>query len=264
MKSTNRTKKIFLSIIFPVLLIAIWHFAVVLEGVPNTHSTTPLAVIKKIIELFADKTEHLFIQIGYSLMRLISGVLIGCLLGIIVAFTNTIFRKADNVISPTLNFLAPIPIVIWIPFFIMIFGIGAETYKIGLIAVSTFFLIYINLYTSYKSINKNYLDIGAIYEKKIFERFKLIYFPYGLESLFTALRLSIAIGWIVIYVVEYGNAIGKTSGLGYFIAHNKAMGNVEKQFAGVIILAVLSFIIDFIIQKMQKRFLKWQNKEETV
>ena len=123
---------------------------------------------------------------------------------------------------------------------------------------------YINLYTSYKSINKNYLDIGSIYEKKIFERFKLIYFPYGLESFFTALRLSIAIGWIVIYVVEYGNAKGNMGGLGYFIAHNKAMGNVEQQFAGVIILAVLSFIIDFIIQKIQKHYLNWQNKKETV
>ena len=145
MKNTNRIKKIFLSIIFPISLITIWHFAVVLKWVPNSLSATPLAVMEDTVKLFANKeasnTGYMPIHIGFSLMRLMSGVLIGCFLGITVAFINTVFRRVDNVISPTLNFLAPIPIVIWIPFFIMIFGSGPETYKIGLIAVSTFFLI---------------------------------------------------------------------------------------------------------------------------
>jgi ABC-type nitrate/sulfonate/bicarbonate transport system permease component len=112
--------------------------------------------------------------------------------------------------------------------------------------------------------NKNYLEIGLIYEKSIFERFKHIYFQYGLESLFTTLRLSIAIGWIVIYVAEYGSATIGRGGLGYFIAHNRQMGNVEEQFAGVIILATLSFIMDYIVRRVQKRCLKWQNKEGTL
>jgi ABC-type nitrate/sulfonate/bicarbonate transport system permease component len=78
------------------------------------------------------------------------------------------------------------------------------------------------------------------------------------------LRLSIAIAWIVLYVVEYGDSSEKTGGLGFFIAHNRYMGNIEQLFAGVVILAILSFIMDFIIQIIQKHCLKWQNKKETV
>jgi ABC-type nitrate/sulfonate/bicarbonate transport system permease component len=169
-KNTNRIKTILLSIVFPIVLIAIWHIAVVLEWVDSSDAAKPFAVIEKMITLFVDKnasgTGYIPTYIAYSLMRLISGVMIGCFLGVSVAFVNTIFRKIYKFFSPTLKFLAPIPIVIWIPFFIMMFGSGTEIYKIGLIAVSTFFLTYINLYASYKSINKNYLDIGFIYEKK--------------------------------------------------------------------------------------------------
>lgn len=261
----TRINRIILPLLFPFLIILLWYFAVRFHWVDGSYAASPEDVVKKIFQLFTDKestnTGYFPLQIVISLGRLFVGILVGCIMGIAAAFINTSFKKIDKLVSPTLSFLAPIPVVIWIPFFIMIFG-TSDIYKIGLIAIATFFLIYINLYTAYSSINKNYLEIGEIYEKNLIERFRYIYFPYGLESLFTTLRLCIAIGWIVIYVTEYGDAEEKLGGLGYFIAHNRAMGNIEEKFAGVIVLAALSFTMDYLVRLAQKHYLKWQNKSE--
>ncbi len=254
-----KNRKKFIPYVFPIILLLIWQLITQFGLIPKSLSATPIDVIRQIGQEF--KTWDFTIKILLSLYRLFFGLVIGVSFGIIMAFINATFFKLDRFFSPTLNFLAPIPIVIWIPFFIMIFG-NSDFYKIGLISVSTFFLIYINLYTSYKSINKRYIEIGLIYEKKLWARFKEILFPHGLESLFTTIRLCIAIGWIVIYVTEYGNSTQNVGGLGYYIGYNRSMGNVEKQFAGVIVLALLSFGMDFLTVKLQLRYLSWKNKLE--
>jgi ABC-type nitrate/sulfonate/bicarbonate transport system permease component len=143
----------------------------------------------------------------------------------------------------------------------MIFS-GNDSYKIGLIAFGTFLLVYLNMFTSFSSISKKYIELGKIYEKNHWIIFSSISFPNSLEIFLTSLRFSIAISWIVLFVVEYSNSLANTGGLGYLIQDFKYTGKVEEMFASVLILAIVSYLLDKSIVLIMKRKLKWTDKDE--
>ena len=92
-----------------------------------------------------------------------------------------------------------------------------------------------------------------------------IYLPASSPSIFAAIRISLAIGWIVIFLVEYASAREGTQGLGWFIRDARSTGKVEQEYAGVILLAFIGYITDVIAYRIQRFNLKWidiQDEEE--
>lgn len=254
-------------LIFPLFLLLFWEVSFSNSWVSNSMSAPATSVISKTYSLIVNNYPEpevggAFIpKVVRSLYRLSAGIIIGMILGTTFAFINVSSKITNRLINPTLSFLAPIPLVIWIPFCLMIFDNG-NLYNIGLVSISSFFLFYTSLYSSYSSVQNSYLELGSIYEKSRWEKFKNIMFPSGLESFFTSIRLSIAIGWIAIYMTEYGSTTDKSMGLGYYIGYNRQIGKVEEQFAGVIVLGVLSFAMDKFIQLGQDHFLRWQERKQ--
>lgn len=76
-------------------------------------------------------------------------------------------------------------------------------------------------------------------------------------QLVTAVRLSFSLGWVVLFFVEYAAAQVGTEGLGWFVANARAVGRIEEEFAGLIILGFFSFVIDSGFAWLQYRGVQW-------
>ncbi len=248
----NKFKGIFI----PVLVICLWELLVRVEFFPPALSAAPTSIFIKLLKLTEDGTilRHSF----FSLIRIIGGVAIGSLIGILVGLVLSQIKKIDNYFSPFLTFLAPIPIVVWIPFAIMFFG-TSELFKISLSALVAFFIIYLNIYQTLKTIDWQYIELSMIYEKSSYRKFKDILLPYALPSILTSLRLTVALSWVIIFFVEYGTAERGSEGLGWFISDARAIGRIDDQFAGVIVLAILGFVADRLLSNFQKSMIAWKN-----
>lgn len=256
----SKLKHKIIPFVFPILLIILWEILIALEFVKTSSlNARPTDIIIRFYGLFFDEEytdKQILLNIWISLKRLFIGVVVGSFLGIVLAYFNSKFEKLRLFTNPTLTVIGPIPIIIWIPVFIMLFA-GDDSYKIGLVAFGTFLLIYLNMFTSFNSISKKYIELGRIYEKNYWEIFRSIYFPNGLGTFLTSLRFSIAIGWIVLFVVEYSNSPSNTGGLGYLIQDFRYTGKTEEMFASVLILAIISYVLDRIITIIMKFKLKW-------
>ncbi|MEI6915675.1 MAG: ABC transporter permease subunit [Armatimonadota bacterium] len=199
---------------------------------------------------------------AYSLGRLISGVFIGTVTGVFAAVVILRSEVADVLLAPMIQLLAGVPVIVWMPFWIMIFGTG-ETFKVAMAAITAFFLVQGYSLHAMRSIQTHYLEVAAIYEKGHWEVFLQVLLPAALPSILTAVRVTLALGWVVIFFVEYASATEGRQGLGWLISDARGVGKTEEEFAGLMFLGLLAFISDSLFAAVQRHQTRWADTIET-
>ena len=105
------------------------------------------------------------VDLGINVRQLVVlplAIMVGVLLGVFTSMNKYI----NSLLNPSIQFLSGVPVVVWIPFWIMVFGIG-ESFKIGLILISTFFMVYGSTFQAINSIGKEYLELTKLYKKSL-------------------------------------------------------------------------------------------------
>jgi ABC-type nitrate/sulfonate/bicarbonate transport system permease component len=82
-----------------------------------------------------------------------------------------------------------------------------------------------------------------------------IVLPAALPSILTGMRISLGIALIVSVVSEM---IAGNSGIGYFILDMQRVFRVPEMFAGIFMLGLLGYLINFAFLKAESRFLRWR------
>ena len=252
-------QKIATAWVVPFIFIITWEILTRQHWLPPSQSAPPSLVAQRLKNLLM--SGELIRQGLYSSGRLLAGVLIGATLGICSGVFMANSRRVEQYFSPTLQFLAPIPVIVWIPFLIMFLGLG-EASKIAMVAVCAFFLIHVHTFQAMRSVDREYLELAAIYEKTYLDKVRFVFLPFAIPSILTALRVTLALSWVVLFVVEYAYSDQRDGGLGWFIADARGFGRVEDQFAGVILLGVIGFLSDRLLVAMQKRLVDWSDSFE--
>lgn len=246
-------------LILPLLLVAGWEIIVRAELVPQSQSAAPSTVIVRMGQLI--RSGALPVNGAHSLLRLLVGVVIGALAGVVSSMYLAKSRLADKLFSPTVQLFAGVPVVVWIPFWVMLFGTGEE-FKVAMVAVSTFFIVHFHSFIALRSVERDYMELADIYEKTYWEKVRDVLLPSSAPAILTAIRTALAFGWVVIFFVEYASARQGSEGLGWFIADSRAVGKVEEEFSGLLFLAALAFVTDWLIAKLHKHLVRWSDSLE--
>lgn len=240
----------------PVLLVAAWELSVRCSLFPPSLSAAPSAIVVNLVRLILQGTilKHALISTARLLLAVSFGTLAGTVSGLVIAQST----RADRFLSPTIQLLAPIPVVVWIPFVIMALGSG-ELYKMTLAFAATFFLVHLNVMNSAIRVHRDFMELAQIYEKSAWTRSWQILLPSSLPALLTALRLSLALAWVVLFFGEASTSKLGSEGLGWFITDARAVGRIEDEYAGVLLLAAIGSSADRLIGNLQRRLLAWSD-----
>jgi sulfonate transport system permease protein len=249
-------RKVTLAAMVPLILLVLWEGSVRLGWLPASQSAGPIDVTERLALLITagEFPSHL----SASTLRLLLGVGIGGVLGTACGVFVAVRETLRAVLAPSLAFFAGLPVVVWMPFWIMLFGIG-EAFRTGLVAIATFFLVYASVFNTATKTSNTYRELLLIYQKSWREQIVRVYVPASMLAVFTALRVALALGWIILFFVEYAISEQGREGLGWFIANARATGRVEDEFAGLLALGTLAFLIDFLASRLQRRALRWAN-----
>ena len=245
--------------ILPLAVILLWEVAARNRWLPPAQAAAPSKIMR---HLFSGLVSgELLTQAGYSVARLAAGVLTGMMLGVLSGLLLAQSYRAHRLVSPFMQFVAPVPVIVWIPFVIMCFGIG-ELSKIALVALCVFFLLHIHTFQAVREVRMQYVELAAIYQKSWWERVRHIFLPFATPAILTALRVGLGLGWVVLFVVEYGFSRQREGGLGWFIANARGFGRTEDQFAGVILLGLIGFACDTAVARVQTRLVSWSDSTQ--
>ena len=189
--------------------------------------------------------------IGWLLLASLRRVSIGFLLGAIVAiplgFLIGLSRTAMLIVNPIIQLLRPVSPLAWLPIALAIFGV-AEPSAIFVIFITSLWSTIINTALGVASVPKDYLDVAAVLEMPTHRQIFKIILPASLPYIFTGLRLSLGIAWLVIVAVEM---LTGGVGIGFFLWDEWNRLNLSSVFLAVVVIGLTGLILDYLIGRLQ-------------
>jgi len=198
---------------------------------------------------------ELWVHVSVSLERIAVGFLLGAVPGIIIGLAMGLFSPIRVIIQPLIDGTFPIPKIALLPLYIMIFGIGEES-KYAIIATAVIYLVLINTVAGVRNIEKIYLDVGANFHASRLMMFTDIALPGALPMIMTGVKLGSGVALLVLVAAEL---VGAKTGLGYLIWTSWQVFQVEKMYVGLMVIAILGFVVAILLNWLQRVVVPWKN-----
>jgi len=162
-------------------------------------------------------------------------------------------RVVDSAVSPLIYLLYPIPHIVLLPLYILLFGIG-DVSRVLLIATILFFQIAVTARDAAKQVSEYYvysiLTLGA----SKFDIYRHVIVPATLPKIITAVRISIGTAIAVLFFAE---SFATTSGLGYLIIDSWSRADYVMMYAAILTMALLGFSLYIVVESLERRVCRW-------
>ncbi len=212
----------------------------------------PSDVLATFQELYASGL--LFQHLAPSLSRLAVGAVLGVSVGVAVGVSIGLFSIARSGLVPLIAAIFPIPKIALLPLFVIWFGIG-EGSKYALIAFGTFTPTVVATYGAVDNVDRTLIRMGQSFGLSWWSIVRKIVLPGALPGILSGLRISLAIAIILLVAAEM---LGAEYGIGAYILEAGSLYDLERLFAGVVILSLLGVIVSAVIGWIERRMLEWR------
>jgi len=251
--------------VFPLAVLVVWQGAVELAFVKRNVLPPPLDVLAIWYDLFTGATQAASRYAGTwwdhafaSTWRVFAGFAWGAALGIAVGLLIGISRMCERILDPTVQVLRNIPVTAWVPLSLVFFGIGNAP-AIFLIGLGAFFPAAINTMHGVRQINVTLHKAARMMGANERELLTRVVLPGALPSIFTGVRLSMGIAWVLVVVAEI---LAVRSGLGYLLNDAYQFYRNDVVIASMLSIGILGFLSDRLVVLARDYFLDW-NRAET-
>lgn len=240
-------------LVIPGVIVVAW--TVVTHG--GLISSNLLVPIERIIALpFTDEAGvQLWPALIASIVRLVLGFAVGALAGIALGGLMGASRLADRTVGPSFNALRQITLFAWIPLLTAWFGNG-DMPKVVYIAMSAFFPAALNSYIGLRNISAQYFEVASVLQLSRLTRVRKLLLPGALPSIFVGLQIALITAWLGTVSSEY--AMGNSRGLGGFLLEGRGQFRMDVVALGVVVLALVGYLINVGCTKVFRRLLAWQ------
>jgi len=190
--------------------------------------------------------------IGWLLLASLRRVLVGFFLGAAVAiplgFTIGMSKPAMMALNPLIQIFKPVSPLAWLPIALSIFNL-AEPSAIFVIFITSLWPTIINTALGVSSVSQDYLDVARVLEMPRWRRITKIIWPASLPYIFTGLRISLGIAWLVIVAVEM---LTGGVGIGFFVWDEWSRLNLSSVFLAVFVIGITGLLLDIAVDKVQE------------
>ena len=214
---------------------------------------SPSDVLATLHELY--ESGLLFKHLGLSLSRLAVGSLLGVSIGVSVGVLIGLFSYIRAGLVPLVAAIFPIPKIALLPLFVIWFGID-EGSKYALIAFGTFTPTVVATYGAVDNVDRTLIRMGQSFGLSWFSIVRKIVLPGAMPGILSGLRISLAIAIILLVAAEM---LGAEYGIGAYILEAGSLYDLERLFAGVVILSLLGVLMSATIGIIERQLLGWRN-----
>lgn len=228
-----------------VLFWYILHLTVSSSAIPSPYKT-----LLNFIEIFLSTLSlHLLV----SLARITTAILISLVFGSLIGLWIGMSEKADELITPIVYILYPLPKIAFLPILMILFGLG-NTPKVVLIIIIIIFQIIVAARDGVREIPKElFYSVTSLGLNKS-QIYRHLIIPAVLPKIITALRISVGVS---ISVLFFGENFATTYGIGYFIMNSWLMVNYVEMFSGILALSIMGFLIFKLIDILENKLCGW-------
>jgi len=236
--------------LLPIALLALWQTGASQGWISPQVLPPPEFVWQTLGDLFANG--DLWLNVEASMRRVLLGFVAGSLLGLLLGCAMGLSRRIEAYLLPTFNALVQIPVLGWLPFVLLLVGIG-EPLKYILIAKAALVPVTLNTLQGFRQAPPALREVAQVYgysrRQEVFE----VILPLATTTLFTGLRLGFTKAWLSLVVVEL---VASSEGLGYLIVYGRQLFQLDLVMAAVIVVGAIGYVIDRLLDYAEARVIR--------
>lgn len=254
-KSKNIGNKL-APIIFILILLSLWEVVVRAGGIEKYIMPAPSDVINVLISDSKAMIPHIKATLYEGFVGFLAAIVIAIILAIIMDMVPLV-KKA---LYPVLVISQTIPTIALAPLFIIWFGFGYLP-KIIVVIIVCFFPIVISIVDGLEGVDEdliNHFKLMGASKLNIFIHLKL---PYGMINFFSGMRIAATYSIMGAVIGEW---LGGDKGLGVYMTRARSAYALDKMFASIVIIVIISMAIFALVSIMEKIFTPWNNKKNSI
>ncbi|MBD9665452.1 ABC transporter permease [Variovorax sp. VRV01] len=231
--------------LLPVALLVLW-FAGAAQGWISPQVLPPPQFVWETLRDLATSGD-LWLHVSTSFTRVGVGFAAGTLLGLVLGSAMGLSRSFEAYVLPTFNALVQIPVLAWLPFVLLLVGIG-EPLKYILIAKAALVPVALNTLQGFRQTPSALREVGEVYGYTRRQQVLEIVLPHAVPTLFTGVRLGFTKAWLSLVVVEL---VASSEGLGYLIVYGRQLFQLDLVMAAVIVVGAIGYAIDRLLDRLE-------------
>ena len=216
-----------------VLALGIWYFATAARTTKSLFFP-PLGQVWDELVRLAQAPDS-YSAIGVTLLTIAKAYGIAVVLGILTAYLVTRSRWLMRVFEPLLSNMFAVPITLFLPLFILFFGIGAGS-KVAYGAAYGFFPVALSTIAGFSAVDSLYVRAARSMGANGWEMFRHVLLPSAMPVVFSGLRVALVISFTS---VLGGETISSIAGIGRKIALSAELLETARMYAWILFVVVL-------------------------
>lgn len=208
---------------------------------------SPLRVLARLIELAP--TLEFWSAIGYSLVRITAGFLLGVVAGTLLAALSARFRRVEELLAPALLAIKSIPVASFVILALILFSSRNLSVLISFLIVLP--VLYTNILSGIRAADPQLLEMARVFRIPTLRSIRYVYLPQVLPYFQSACGSALGLCWKSGIAAE---VIGMPDGsIGEQLQQAKIYLNTPDLFAWTLVIVLVSLVFE----KVFLILLKW-------
>jgi NitT/TauT family transport system permease protein len=234
------------------LVLAAWELLPRL-GVVNPLLLPPLSDVLAMLGELLQRTQvqqAMGVTAAEVLVAFLIAVPLGAVLGVLIAENDYL----GDIFKPLLFYVFSIPKSIFLPMFILAFGITFAQ-KVAYAAFTTTFVVLMSAAAAVESVKQEHILVARSYGATPLQILLRVYVPSMMPLLLEALRISMIFNFTGVMIAEM---YASRTGIGHLIAGWGENFQMKQLFAGIILLSAVAILFNEAVRFLEARYSTWR------
>ena len=235
-------------------LLLLWEGLVRLGWLDASLAPAPSTILDSLVRLL--KRPEVLRSLGVTAWEALAAFLISVPLGLALGFTLAEVPVLAALFRPLVNFLFGVPKSIFLPVFILMFGVSIPQ-KIAFGVFTTIFVLIVGGIAAVQSVPRELVTVSRVYGATRWQVAREIYLPAMAPILLESARLGMVFNITAVLLCEI---YGARDGIGYRIAAWGENLQMPQLYAALVLVAVAAVAVNEALRLVEARLGAWRQR----
>jgi ABC-type nitrate/sulfonate/bicarbonate transport system permease component len=236
---------------FLLVLLVLWYLATNRWGVNRLLLPNPVAVWHQFVDVL--RSGEYLPDLRVTLTELAVAFVLAVTSGTVTGYFVSRTRYTIRVFEPLFAGIYSIPIILFLPLYVLFFGLGPAS-KIALGTTISFFPIVLSTIAGFGSVDRTLVTAARSMGASDYQLFRYVLMPAALPVILSGLRLGFTVALLSIIGSE---TIASLAGLGHHIVELAEGMDMARMFAYIAFVVAIAALLNGAVSFLEARGRRW-------
>jgi ABC-type nitrate/sulfonate/bicarbonate transport system permease component len=232
---------------FVVALVGLWYLGTTYFRISPILLPNPVNVFDELMDVL--RTGEFIGDLRVTLSELAIAFSISAISGVTLGYLISRSPYSIRVFEPLFAGIYSVPIILFLPLYILFFGLGPAS-KIALGVTTSFFPIVLNTVAGFGYVDRIFVLSARSMGASEYQLFRFVLLPAALPIILTGLRIGFTVALLSILGSE---TIASLAGLGHRIVHLAEGMDTARMFAYITFVVAIALFLNTVVSTLETR-----------